>query len=125
MDKMSKEEMLIRTAASAHDGNKMQIFTDFGLIECELNFLVSQKHIDENKPCTPMQISLSMDEEPDIQKMLEESDSPQHEFVLLKNAVIHYPSGGRCFMAELALFLDSIEGFSIGRMGAPQPVPHN
>ncbi|MCI1956142.1 MAG: hypothetical protein LKJ21_07190 [Oscillospiraceae bacterium] len=122
MDKMSKEEMLIRVAASAAEGTKLQILTDIGIIECELNNLVSQERIDKNEPCTPMQIALSGEEDSDVQKIFDESKSPKHEFVLLKNAVIHYPSGGACSIGELTLFLDSIEGFSVGLLDSAQPV---
>lgn len=121
MPKMSKKEMLIRVAALAHDKYKLIAITNFGVIECELNDLVTQDQIDKNEPCTPLQTNLSCELDSDVQKVFDACKDSDQEFILLKNAVIHYPSGGILTMDELALFLDSVVGFSVGHLDLSDP----
>lgn len=125
MDKMSKHEMLLRMYAfsegTSQGKNKLLIFTNWGLVECKLNFLVSQEHIEQNKESTILQIVLSGDQDPEVQKELDEQNHEKEEFILLKDANVLYSGGFRAHFNELALFLNSIEGLSVGCLEAQQP----
>jgi hypothetical protein len=119
MAKMSKLDMVLRAAAvckaQPNVGAKVLLFTDFGMLECEIDE-IPKKPLSEMPNELLIKSALAIKEDKETKEKIEANEDSKKNMILLKNISLLCNSGGKIKVPSMTIFLDSVEAVSVGHL---------